>query len=67
MNVSIHTKRINVACTIESERENRGRKEKWDDGFRREYTRVLKCKRHKIYLKVKYESSGASVGGNQTR
>lgn len=33
-----------------------------EDGFRGEYMRVLKCKRHKIYLKVKYESSGASVG-----
>lgn len=60
----MYIKRINV-CAIESKRKDRGRREGWDDGFRGEYTRVLKCKRHKIYLKVKYESSGASVGGNQ--
>jgi len=54
-------------CAIEFKRKDRGRKEERDDGFHGEYTRVLKCKRHKIYLKVKYESSGASVGGNQTR
>ena len=33
----------------------------------RESVKVLKCKGHKIYLKVKYESSGASIGCNQTR
>lgn len=32
-----------------------------------ESMKVLKCKRHKIYLKVKYESSGAPIGCNQTR
>lgn len=65
-NICIHIKRINVVCVIES-REDWERRKRWDDGFRGEYTRVLKCKGHKIYLKVKYESSGASVGGNQTR
>lgn len=51
-------------CTQPNLSEEGGRGEV---GFRGEYTGVLKCKRHKVYLKVKYESSGASVGGNQTR